>query len=93
MRASETSESKTSESETSESETNELRFLAPPPCARFAHTNESHTIARVERELKRGCDRIEHVCVNNYGGKSWLPKFAMHELVGRQTSSLVKVLV
>ena len=70
MRASETSESKTSENETSESETNELRFLAPPPCARFAHTNESHTTARVERELERGCDRKKHVYVSNYGEKS-----------------------
>ena len=73
MRASETSESKTSESETSD-----VRFLAPPPRARFAHTNESHTTARVERELKRGCDWKEHLCVNNYGEKSWLPRFAVH---------------
>ena len=98
MRASETSESKTSESETiesetSESETSDVQFLAPPPRARFAYTNESHTTARVERELERGCDQKEHVCVRNYDEKSWAPRFAMCRLVGRQTSSLVKVLV
>ena len=41
-----------------------------------SHTNASHTTAGVERELERGYDRKEHVCVSDYGEKFWPPTFA-----------------
>ena len=45
-------------------------IFGPRRRALDTYTNESHGTARVERELKRGCDRKEHVYVSNYGEKS-----------------------
>ena len=69
MRARETSESESSESES-------MYDFRPHRRALESHTNESHTTVGVERKLERGCDRKEHVCVSNYGEKSWPPRFA-----------------
>ena len=56
MRARESSESETSESES-------MYDFWPRGRSLESHTNESHTTVGVERELERGCDRKQHVCV------------------------------
>jgi len=45
-----------------------------------SHVNESHTTARVEKELESTCDQKEHVSISDLVEKSWPARFGRKEL-------------